>query len=222
MDSRLLFLFDMDDVLYDYDWRARMSGLTELTGVPFDELRRRWWHDEGEWAAEAGRFPDADAYLSAFVAAGRALNEPAWTARAKGLARFLLDHSREGGRLLRFPKGSGPAIPAFLDDHVHLADGLLDLADATGEAEWADAARSLADAVLKGFSDPAGGFSVTDRGWPGASTASLSRAPSPVTEYRARWLSGGASSTRTRISSSVKLVECDNRAFGPRIPSSLA
>ena len=29
----LLFLFDMDDVLYDYDWRLRMAGLTELTGL---------------------------------------------------------------------------------------------------------------------------------------------------------------------------------------------
>ena len=62
----LLFIFDMDDVLYDYDWRVRMAGMTELTGIPLDELRRLWWHDEGEWAAEAGRFADADEYLSAF------------------------------------------------------------------------------------------------------------------------------------------------------------
>jgi FMN phosphatase YigB (HAD superfamily) len=65
----LLYLFDMDDVLYDYDWRARMAGLTELTGLDLGELRRRWWHDEGEWAAEAGRYPDADSYHSAFVTA---------------------------------------------------------------------------------------------------------------------------------------------------------
>ncbi|MEO6533439.1 MAG: HAD family hydrolase [Pseudolysinimonas sp.] len=64
-----LFVFDMDDVLYDYDWRVRMHGLTELTGYDIAELRRRWWHDEGEWAAEAGRFPDADAYHTAFTAA---------------------------------------------------------------------------------------------------------------------------------------------------------
>ena len=65
----LFFLFDMDDVLYDYDWRARMAGLTELTGLDLHELRRRWWHDDGEWAAEAGRFPDAASYHAAFVAA---------------------------------------------------------------------------------------------------------------------------------------------------------
>jgi putative hydrolase of the HAD superfamily len=65
----LLFLFDMDDVLYGYDWRARMAGLTALTGLDLHELRRRWWHDEGEWAAEAGGFPDAASYHAAFVAA---------------------------------------------------------------------------------------------------------------------------------------------------------
>ncbi|MEP6842747.1 MAG: HAD family hydrolase [Pseudolysinimonas sp.] len=64
-----LFVFDMDDVLYDYDWRVRMRGLTELTGHDFPELRRRWWHDEGEWAAEAGRFADAAAYHAAFTQA---------------------------------------------------------------------------------------------------------------------------------------------------------
>lgn len=64
-----LFVFDMDDVLYDYDWRIRMNGLSRLTGHDFAELRRRWWHDGGEWAAEAGRFPDADAYHAAFTEA---------------------------------------------------------------------------------------------------------------------------------------------------------
>ena len=62
----LLFIFDMDDVLVDYDWRTRMAGLTELTGLPLGELRRRWWHDRGELLAEAGGFDGPDAYLAAF------------------------------------------------------------------------------------------------------------------------------------------------------------
>ena len=57
----LLFVFDMDDVLYDYDWRMRMAGLTALTGHDLGELRRRWWNASGEWAAEAGEYRDADA-----------------------------------------------------------------------------------------------------------------------------------------------------------------
>lgn len=59
----MLFIFDMDNVLYEYNWRARMHGLTELTGWDFHELRRRWWHDEGEWQAEAGVPPTGEEYL---------------------------------------------------------------------------------------------------------------------------------------------------------------
>jgi putative hydrolase of the HAD superfamily len=82
----LLFIFDMDDVLYDFDWRVRMAGLTEITGLPLDELRRRWWHDEGEWAAEAGRFDAADAYLAAFNRAlGATVSEDDWV-RVRGAA----------------------------------------------------------------------------------------------------------------------------------------
>lgn len=62
----LLFVFDMDDVLYDYDWRRRMAGLTEITGFDMLELRRRWWNDRGEWAAEAGHWPDGATYLAAW------------------------------------------------------------------------------------------------------------------------------------------------------------
>ena len=65
----LLFIFDMDDVLYDYDWRVRMAGMTELTGISLSELRELWWHDDGEWAGEAGVFETPDAYLGAFSAA---------------------------------------------------------------------------------------------------------------------------------------------------------
>lgn len=65
----LLFVFDMDDVLYDYDWRVRMSGLHELTGHDFAELRRRWWHEDGEWAAEAGRWTDGASYHAAWCEA---------------------------------------------------------------------------------------------------------------------------------------------------------
>jgi putative hydrolase of the HAD superfamily len=84
--SGLLFIFDMDDVLYDYDWRVRMAGMTELTGLSLEELRDRWWHESGEWAAEAGDFPTADAYLSAFQEAiGMPVDEAEWV-RVRGSA----------------------------------------------------------------------------------------------------------------------------------------
>lgn len=65
----LLFVFDMDQVLYDYNWEKRMRGMTELTGLSLPELRELWWHQTGEIAAEAGAFADGEAYLEAFCAA---------------------------------------------------------------------------------------------------------------------------------------------------------
>jgi len=75
----LLFIFDMDDVLYDYDWRVRMAGMTQATGLPLDVMRRLWWHDEGEWAAEAGTPATGEEYLAAVNAAlGTTLTEAEW------------------------------------------------------------------------------------------------------------------------------------------------
>lgn len=82
----LLFIFDMDDVLVDYDWRVRMAGLEAATGMPYPELRRRWWHDRGEFAAEAGAFADGDDYLAAFrTAIGVDVDEQEWV-RVRGAA----------------------------------------------------------------------------------------------------------------------------------------
>jgi putative hydrolase of the HAD superfamily len=82
----LLFIFDMDDVLYDYDWRARMAGMTEMTGLSLDELRERWWTADGEWAAEAGGFATGAEYLAALEEAlGCRVDESEWV-RVRGEA----------------------------------------------------------------------------------------------------------------------------------------
>jgi len=82
----LLFIFDMDDVLYDYDWRVRMAGMTDMTGLSLDELRRRWWNDRGEWAAEAGVYTSGEEYLAAFEKAiGMPVDEDEWV-RVRGQA----------------------------------------------------------------------------------------------------------------------------------------
>ncbi|MGN6273752.1 MAG: HAD-IA family hydrolase [Protaetiibacter sp.] len=88
----LLFLFDMDDVLYDYDWRARMAGLTALTGHDLAELRRRWWHHGGEWAAEAGEFTDGAGYRAAQNAAlGVEISLEDWVANRRSAMRARPD-----------------------------------------------------------------------------------------------------------------------------------
>lgn len=82
----LLFIFDMDDVLYDYDWRARMAGMTRMTGHSLAELRRRWWTAEGELAAEAGGFATGRDYLDALEAAlETSIDEAEWV-RVRGAA----------------------------------------------------------------------------------------------------------------------------------------
>lgn len=81
----LLFVFDMDDVLYDYDWRVRMAGLTEITGHSLDELRRRWWNASGEWAAEAGEYRTPERYHAAFTKAlGVDIPVEDWVANRRG------------------------------------------------------------------------------------------------------------------------------------------
>jgi len=75
----LLFIFDMDDVLYDYDWRTRMAGMTTMTGLSLDQLRERWWHDKGEWAAESGVYRTGEEYLAAVeTALGQPIDEDEW------------------------------------------------------------------------------------------------------------------------------------------------
>lgn len=78
--SGLLFIFDMDDVLYDYDWHARMARLTELTGLTLDQLWERWWM-RYERAAEAGDPATGHDYLRGFNAAlGTEIPEDDWVA----------------------------------------------------------------------------------------------------------------------------------------------
>jgi glucose-1-phosphatase len=76
----LLFVFDMDDVLYDYDWRVRMTGLARLSGLDVGELRRRWWTASGgEGSAEAGAYRTGAEYLAAATAAiGTEIDVETW------------------------------------------------------------------------------------------------------------------------------------------------
>ena len=75
----LLFIFDMDDVLYGYDWRARSEALGALTGLHSDELQERWWRKGRELEAESGLHPSPEAYLLAFNAAiGVDVSESDW------------------------------------------------------------------------------------------------------------------------------------------------
>jgi uncharacterized protein YyaL (SSP411 family) len=60
-------------------------------------------------------------------------------------------------------RGETAGGPAFLDDYAYLADGLLDLHAATGDARWLTEAVALVEAAVGRFLDPVeGGFFTTE------------------------------------------------------------
>jgi uncharacterized protein YyaL (SSP411 family) len=91
--------------------------------------------------------------IGALAVAGSVLEEPRYMDAARLAADFCLTTLRPGGQLLRRYAQGEAGLPAYLDDHAFLADGLLDLYETTGEARWLTEARSLADQLLAHFWD---------------------------------------------------------------------
>ncbi len=91
--------------------------------------------------------------LRTFAEAGRILGNRDYLDAANACADFLLRELRPGGRLLRSWKDGRAKIDAFLEDHALLADALVSLFEATGDAERIEAARALADDTLDRFWD---------------------------------------------------------------------
>ncbi|HHQ48879.1 MAG TPA: thioredoxin domain-containing protein [Acidobacteria bacterium] len=100
--------------------------------------------------------------VAAFARAGRVLGDPALTKRAARAARFLLTTLRgPDGRLLHRWRDGEAAIPAMLDDEVFLAQGCLELHQATLDPHWLAAALELAGDADRRFSLPGGGLAMT-------------------------------------------------------------
>jgi len=93
--------------------------------------------------------------IEALSIAGTVLDRPEWIAAARRAADFLIER-HVGSTLVRASvAGVITDAPATLEDHGMLASGLLRLAIATGDADYAVVARSLVDASLAA-SDPFG------------------------------------------------------------------
>lgn len=95
--------------------------------------------------------------VRALAAAGAALGEGRYLEAARANARFVLGEMRRpDGRLARtWSNGLSPVV-GFLDDHASYALGLLELYQATGEAEWFEAALGLVDLLEPHFGGPQG------------------------------------------------------------------
>ena len=100
--------------------------------------------------------------IGAFAEAGTALGEAPFIEMATEAADFILRESRTPeGRLLRSWKDGRAQHAGVLEDHAHLADGLLALYEATFAERFFSAARDLADLVLARFAAHDGGFHDT-------------------------------------------------------------
>ncbi len=100
--------------------------------------------------------------IGAFADAAATFQEPDATVYrevAERAAASVLDGLLgPDGRLRRSWKDGRATADGVLEDHAHLADGLLALYEATFDERWFVAGRALADQVLARFADPAGGF----------------------------------------------------------------
>jgi uncharacterized protein YyaL (SSP411 family) len=97
--------------------------------------------------------------IAALAEAGALLGVPGYVDAARECAELLLRVHLVDGRLRRASRdgvvGTAPGVAA---DHGDLAEGLLALHQATGEARWLEAAGALLDVALEHFGDGAGGF----------------------------------------------------------------
>jgi uncharacterized protein YyaL (SSP411 family) len=89
----------------------------------------------------------------ALAEAGRALTRADYIAAAVRNAEFVLDAMRSEGRLLRTWKAGQARLKGYLEDHAMVTSALLAVYEATFERRWLDAARGLADDMLRLFWD---------------------------------------------------------------------
>ncbi|HLY14843.1 MAG TPA: thioredoxin domain-containing protein [Candidatus Limnocylindrales bacterium] len=96
---------------------------------------------------------------AALEAAGDGVRAARYLAAATRAAEVCVDGLLDtGGRLGRSWKDGRATGSGVLEDYACLAEGLLALYQASFDERWFGVARSLADAILERFVDPAGGF----------------------------------------------------------------
>jgi hypothetical protein len=94
--------------------------------------------------------------------AGRVLKNEQYLDAAKAAATFVLANLRRDGRLLRTHTAGEARLNAYLEDYVLLADGLIALHQATGDANWLNEAESVTAKQIELFADEKnGGFFYT-------------------------------------------------------------
>lgn len=100
--------------------------------------------------------------IAALAEIGAALGESRYVEAAQRCAAFLLDVHLVDGRLRRSSRnGVVGGAAGVADDYGNLAEGLLVLHQATGNARWLEVAGQLLDVALERFGTQEGGFHDT-------------------------------------------------------------
>jgi hypothetical protein len=103
--------------------------------------------------------------LRALAAAVLLLGDDRFVTAARGCAGFIRHRLlRDDGRLWRTARDGTAHTPAFCEDYAHVADGLLAVHAALGEADHLELAASLMDRAVADFWDEASGtfFDTSD------------------------------------------------------------
>ena len=102
--------------------------------------------------------------IAGLADAGLVLGRPDLVARAEECAELVVSRHLVDGRLRRVSRdGVVGTAAAVADDHGNLAEGLLALHQATGDARWLEAAGQVLTLALRHFRAGDGGFHDTAR-----------------------------------------------------------
>ncbi len=113
--------------------------------------------------------------IKAFAFAGGHLDRPDYIECAARAARYILEHNRLEDTGLSRASLNGNAVPvmALQEDYACLAEALLQLYDATLNAEWLNQSMQLTDKMIDLFQDKnRGGFFMSDQSRTGLLPAS--------------------------------------------------
>lgn len=91
--------------------------------------------------------------INSLVLASAVFEREDYLRAAKSNARFILNHMRHEGRIMRSYKDNLSGIKGFLEDYASITAGLLSLYEFTLEPDWFNEAKGIADNMLDLFWD---------------------------------------------------------------------
>ena len=95
-----LIIFDMDDVLYHYDFMARRKNLAKASGVSIAHISQNWFDAGRENLAESGFHKDGNHYLDDFnKTLGTNFNRPTWIDCRKNAMQPIFENLEIAARL---------------------------------------------------------------------------------------------------------------------------